>query len=175
MTRLPLIATLCLTLATPGHAQVIENEQMVVYANQWVQMKTGNDGAALMFLTVERGEKGEYFSIRCEMTGGKRTRSIRLGFPSALKNAVDAPAPITVEIDGKSYDAMATFTGTTRDDAYTKSDIHGYELSFAKDTSLDATLKAMKAGNVLKVQGQSLPVSLKGFTAALKGQDTYCK
>lgn len=172
--RLPLIALLAVT-ALPLRAQVIENEQIAVYAQQWVQAKAPGQNGLLSFLTLPRGQAGEYFSIRCNLVGGAETRSIRIGYPKPLTQDRAAAVPVPLTIDGRNMQATARFTGTTPDEAYTKSDIHGYELSFASAAEQKAFLDAMKAGATLKIGGQTLPVSLTGFTAALNGQGQYCK
>lgn len=173
MTRLALAAALCAATALPAAAQgVIENEQMVIYESQWVQSKLPEQAGALMFLTVPRGQKGEYFTISCKRVGGAPDRTVKLGFPAPL---AQSPAQVTLTIDGKPRQATASFTGKTRDDAYTKGDIHSYELNFGSDAAEEEFFQAMSAGGTLEIAGQSLPVSLRGVTAALNGQGKYCR
>ena len=90
-----------------------------------------------------------------------------------MQRCSDLSAAIVVRVDGQSRTVPARFTGTTNDAAYTKSDIYGYELTFSDTAAQTDFLRAMQAGNTLLVGGQSLPVSLTGFTAALKGQASY--
>ncbi len=172
MIRMPLAAALCAAVALPATAQsVIENEQMVVYEKQWVQTKLPQQNGALLFLNVPRGQKGEYFSIACERTGGGIDRTVKLGYPEPLPAK---KVKLTMEIDGEPVQAIATSTGTTRDDTYTKSDIHGYALSFPSEADEAAFFDAMRAGETLRVGGQTIPVDLTGFGAALAGQPDYC-
>jgi len=171
MTRLALAAALCAATALPAAAQgVIENEQMVIYESQWVQSKLPEQAGALMFLTVPRGQKGEYFTISCKRAGGAPDRTVKLGFPAPL-----AQDSVTLTVDGRPRQASASFTGKTRDDAYTKGDIHSYELNFGSDAAEEDFYRALSAGGTLEISGQSLPVSLKGVTAALNGQGKYCR
>lgn len=173
MTRLALAAALCAATALPAAAQnVIENEQMVVYEGQWVQSKLPGQAGALMFLTVERGQAGEYFTISCANAGGTADRTVKLGYPAPL---AQSPAQVTLTIDGMPRQASASFTGTTRDDAYTKSDIHSYELDFGSPAAEEDFFRALSAGGTLEIGGQTLPVSLRGVTAALNGQSAYCR
>ncbi|MGR3323503.1 MAG: hypothetical protein ACU0DK_16410 [Pseudooceanicola sp.] len=172
MKRLSLTA-LFLAAALPVSAQsVIENEQMVVYEGQWVQTKLPQQNGALMFLSVPRGQKGEYFTIACEGSGAAMDRTVKLGFPAPLAAET---TPVTLTVDGSARQATARFAGTTPDDAYTKGDIHSYVLDFASDAEEKAFFDAMRAGAQLEISGQTLPVSLRGATAALNGQPQYCK
>ncbi len=110
MARLSLALAATLALALPAIAQdKIETDTMVVYAGQWVQAKEPGQGGALMFLTLPRGQSGEYFSISCAKSGGAMDRTIKLGFSNPL--ASDG-APVTFAIGGKTMTGTATFTGT---------------------------------------------------------------
>lgn len=172
MIRLPVAAALCAAIAAPALAQSkIENEQMVVYEGQWVQSKLPEQAGALMFLTLPRGQAGEYFTISCTRAGGAADRTVKLGYPKPLPQS---PMTLTLTVDGKPVQATASFTGKTRDDAYTQSDIHSYELDFGGDAQEEAFFQALSAGGQLNIAGQSIPVSLKGVTAALNGQGAYC-
>ncbi|OWU85578.1 hypothetical protein ATO6_01185 [Oceanicola sp. 22II-s10i] len=167
-----LAATLAIAAGLPAAAQPkIETPQMVVYEGQWVQTKVAGQKGALMFLTVPRGQKGEYFSISCERAGGGLVRTIKLGYPKPIQGD---NVPITLNVDGQVTQATASFTGKARDDAYTKADIHTYALKFPSAADEQAVFRAMQRGNTLKVPGQTLPVDLRGFTAAFQGQTAYC-
>lgn len=173
MTRLPLAAALCAAIALPAFAQAkIENEQMVVYDGQWVQSKVPDQAGALMFLTLPRGQAGEYFTISCTRAGGAPDRTVKLGYPKPLPQS---PMTLTLKVDGKPVQATATFKSKTRDEAYTKSDIHSYELDFGSAAQEESFFRALSAGSQLEIAGQSIPVSLKGVTAALNGQGAYCR
>lgn len=173
MTRLPLAALLCAMAALPASAQDrIENEQMVVYAGQWVQSKLPSQAGALMFLNLPRGQKGEYFAISCTRSGGAPDRTIKLGYPAPLPRD---PAQLDLTVDGTAYPASASFTGKTRDDTYTKSDIHSYELDFGSPAAEETFLQALAGGSTLQVAGQTVPVSLNGVADALNGQGAYCQ
>ncbi|WP_375688487.1 hypothetical protein [Pseudooceanicola sp. LIPI14-2-Ac024] len=153
MLRLTLAALLCAATALPAAAQdKIENEQMVIYAGQWVQSKLPDQAGALMFLTLPRGQKGEYFTISCSRSGGGMDRTVKLGFPQPL--AQDG-MPVTLTVDGQPRTATATFTGTTRDDAYTKADIHSYALAFESDAAEEDFFRALSGGNTLQISGKA--------------------
>ena len=169
MPRTLTAAALAILTATalPATAQsVIETDQMVVYEGQWVQTKLPELQGALLFLTVPRGQKGEYFSVTC---GAGGDRMVKLGFLSPLPgNTVD------LTIDGTARTLPVVATGTTLDQTYTKSQIHRYEVAFPSPADRQALFAAMRRGSSLQVQGQTIPVSLKGATAALNGQSQYC-
>jgi len=169
MLRTTLCAALLATAAASVSGQEIENDDLAVYAGQWVQHKSPAQNGLLMFLTVERGQKGEYFSISCTRAGGVEDRKVSIGYPKPLP---ETTMPLTLSVDGQPVPATATFTASKRDDAYTKSDIHGYELTFQDEA---AFLRALQSGGTLQIPGQTMPVSLAGFTAALKGQSAYCR
>lgn len=168
-----LTASLALTATVSAAADVIETDQMVVYEGQWVQSKIPEQNGALMFLTVPRGQNGEYFTISCVKKGDQMDRDVRLGFPEPVAGKDEAP--VSFVIDGQTHAAMAKPVGTTPDPTFTKSDIHRYEVVFDDDAKESGFLGAMKAGNELTIAGQTIPVDLKGFTAALNGQAKYCK
>ncbi|MDF1857236.1 hypothetical protein [Pseudooceanicola sp.] len=165
-------ATLIISAAPLLAADVIETDQMIVYEGQWVQSKLAEQNGALMFLTVPRGQIGEYFSISCILSGGTLDRTIKLGFPDPL--ASDS-APVMLRVGDIQHQATATFTGTTPDPAYTKSDIHSYALRFTDEATESAVFDAMRKGSELQISGQQLPIDLTGFTAAYNGQTAYCR
>ena len=168
MLRLALATLTCSALALPAAAQsVIETDQMTVYEGQWVQTKLPEQKGALLYLTQPRGQVGEYFSITC---AGASARTIKLGFLTPLPGDT-----VNMSVDGTNLSVPVVSTGTTRDTAYTQSDIHRYDVAFADAGQQSAFLDALKRGSELRITGQTLPVSLKGATAALNGQGAHCK
>ena len=164
--RLFAMALIALGLALPARAEIVENEMMKVFDGHWVQSKDPSQFGALMFLTQERAAAGEYFTIRC--VGADR--SIRIGFPKRQNGGA-----IGITIDGTPREIEANFTGRTKDRNFLKGNIFSYELEFDDAAAQSAFLEEMRAGRMLTVNGQSLPISLAGAGQAVAEQAVYCR
>jgi hypothetical protein len=163
---LALIAcTAALPFAAPAHAEVVENDVIKVFEGQWVQSKDPTQNGLLMYLTQERSSVGEYFSIRCE----DAAPSVRIAYPKR-RSAKD----IGLTVDGSQQRVAARFTGKTKDVSFSKGNLFGYALEFPDTASRDAFLASLRGGTMLVVEGQTLPVDLKGARQAVAEQAAYC-
>lgn len=164
--RLAFSALIACLAALPLHAEIVENEAMKVFDGAWVQSKDPSQNGILMYLTQERSQAGEYFSIRCD-NGGP---SVRVAFPRR-RSADD----IGVTVDGSAMRVPSKFTGRTKDPHFVKGNVFGYELAFPDDASEQAFLASLRSGRMLTIEGQTLPVALKGASQAVGEQARYCR
>lgn len=155
-----------IALAAPATAEVIENDAIKVFEGKWVQSKDPSQNGILMYLTQERSEVGEYFSIRCV----DAAQSVRVAFPKR-----HAGGDLGLTVDGVTVRVPAEFTGRTKDPHFAKGNIFGYALNFQTQAAQDAFLMALRQGRMLNVEGQSLPVELTGSDQAIGEQASYCK
>ncbi|WP_375173978.1 hypothetical protein [Pseudooceanicola sp.] len=159
----PVLLT-CLA-ALPLRAEVIENDAMKVFEGKWVQSKDPSQNGILMYLTQERSAVGEYFSIRCD----EGAPSVRLAYPRRM-SAKD----VGLTVDGTQQRVAWEFTGKTRDPHFVKGNVFGYALTFADEAEKEAFLARLQGGRMLTVEGQTLPVELKGSGQAIREQARYC-
>lgn len=160
------IALLACLAALPVRADIVENDAMKVFEGKWVQSKNPDQNGILMYLTQERSEAGEYFSIRCDKGGP----SVRVAFPRRASGK-----DIGFVIDGTEMRVASDFTGRTKDPTFVKGNVFGYELTFADDAAEQAFLNTLAAGRMLTVEGQKLPVDLAGAGQAIAEQAAYCR
>ena len=151
--------------ALPAFSEIVENDAIKVFEGRWVQSKDPSQNGILMYLTQERSSAGEYFSIRCEE--GKQ--SVRLAYPKR-RSAKD----IGLTVDGSEQRITAKFTGNTKDPHFLKGNLFGYALTFATPDAQEAFLSDVREGRMLTIEGQSLPVELKGSGQAIVEQASYC-
>ena len=152
--------------ALPLRAEIVENDAMKVFEGKWVQSKNPSQNGILMYLTQERSEVGEYFSIRCE----EGAPSVRIAFPRRM-SAKD----VGLTVDGTQQRIAWEFTGRTKDPHFVKGNIFDYKLAFGDDAARAAFLGDLRAGRMLTVEGQTLPIELKGSGQAISEQATYCR
>lgn len=152
-------------LALPVHAEIIENEAMKVFEGKWVQSKDPTQNGVLMYLTQERSELGEYFSIRCE----DGAQSIRLAFPRRTSGK-----DVGLTIDGSEVRVASEFTRKTKDPHFVKGNVFGYRLTFPDAAAQDAFLASLRGGRMMTIEGQTLPVDLSGAGQAVREQAAYC-
>ena len=153
-------------LATPAVAEVIENDAIKVFEGKWVQSKDPSQNGILMYLTQERSEAGEYFSIRCDGAA----QSVRIALPRRHSGN-----DIGITVDGATTRVPAEFTGKTKDPHFAKGNIFGYALKFPDAAAQEAFLGALRKGRMLTVEGQTLPVELTGSDQAVGEQAGYCR
>ena len=165
MRRLAPALFACLT-ALPVHADVVENDAIKVFEGKWVQSKDPSQDGILMYLTQERSQAGEYFSIKC----AAGAPSVRVAFPRKPSGK-----DIGVTVDGAAMRVPAEFKGRTKDPHFVKGNIFGYALTFADASAQTAFLEALRKGHMLTVEGQTLPVDLTGASEAVKEQARYCR
>jgi hypothetical protein len=170
------LTSLC--LSTPLAAQdVIETPIAKVFAGQWMQSKEADKDGLLMYLTQERAQVGEYFSIRCDEAG----RSIRLGFGEKLPRVPgkdgrgkEYMAEVRFAVDGNEGGYLVQYTGATKDPKIASGKVQGYKMIFPDDTARDTFLEILRRGEQLTIGGQTYPISLAGAGAAIEEQAAYC-
>jgi hypothetical protein len=158
--------TLACLAALPLRAEIVENEMMKVFEGKWVQSKDPAQNGILMYLTQERSEKGEYFSIRCQ----DGAPSVRLAYPRRISGK-----DVGVIVDGTEQRIAAKFSSKTKDPHFIKGNIFGYALEFEDDAARDAFLTSLRKGRMLTIEGQSLPIDLTGAGKAIEEQAGYCQ
>ncbi|WP_136636010.1 hypothetical protein [Pseudooceanicola onchidii] len=158
-----LLATLA---ALPLRAEIVENDAMKVFEGKWVQSKDPSQNGILMYLTQERSEVGEYFSIRCDAGAP----SVRVAFPKRRSGK-----DLGLIVDGTEMRAPSSFTGRTKDPHFVRGNIFGYKLDFADAAARDAFLTRIGSARMLTIEGQTLPVDLTGAQQAIREQAAYCR
>ncbi len=162
----PVIAAVIACLAAlPLRAEIVENEMMKVFEGKWVQSKDPSQNGILMYLTQERSEVGEYFSIRCDAG----VPSVRLAFPRRVSGK-----DVGLTIDGTEHRVAWSFSGKTKDPHFVKGNVFGYALTFEDAAAREDFLTQLKEGRMLTVQGQTLPIELSGSAQAITEQAGYC-
>ena len=167
-----------LCLATPVFAQdVIETPIAKVFAGQWMQSKEADKNGLLMYLTQERAQVGEYFSIRCD----EGAPSVRLGFADKLPGVPGKAgrgkaytAEVRFAVDGNEGGYLVAYTGATKDPNIASGTVHGYKMLFPDAAARDTFLDILRRGQQLTVGGQTYPVSLTGAGQAIAEQAAYC-
>lgn len=163
---LPLVFATSFAAPVAAQDEVVENDLIKVFAGHWVQSKDPAQNGALMFLTQERAQNGEYFTITCV----EADRSIRIGFPKRQRGK-----DLGLTLDEVETRYPIKFTKKTKDRNFLKGNIFSYEMSFEDAEAQDAFLQGLREGAMLTIEGQSLPIDLTGAGDAIEEQAGYCK
>ena len=163
---LPLVFATSFAAPVAAQDEVVENDLIKVFAGHWVQSKDPAQNGALMFLTQDRAQNGEYFTITCV----EADRSIRIGFPKRQRGK-----DLGLTLDEVETRYPIKFTKKTKDRNFLKGNIFSYEMSFEDTEAQDTFLQGLREGAVLMIEGQTLPIDLTGAGAAIEEQAGYCK